>query len=180
MYAIDVFNKAFDHVILVEGGYVDDPLDPGGKTKYGITEEVARKHGYSGEMKDLDLDIAKFIYKMDYWNKNELDIIATLSPKIALEIFDTGVNAGTLRAGRWLQEALNVLNRRQQLFTDLMVDGKIGRKTIDAFEVLITEGDEDVIYQCLNVLQGAHYIKISQNNENLERYIRGWMKRVEL
>ncbi len=49
------FEKAFEEIILHEGGYADDPADSGGKTMYGITEAVARNSGYRGEMKDFIL-----------------------------------------------------------------------------------------------------------------------------
>ena len=50
-----------------EGGYVNDPADRGGATKYGITEAVARAHGYKGHMRDLPKDLAKTIYRKTYW-----------------------------------------------------------------------------------------------------------------
>ena len=62
------FITAFEKVIGIEGGYSDDPDDRGGKTKFGITEAVARAHGYRGEMRDLGLTTARKIYKSSYWD----------------------------------------------------------------------------------------------------------------
>ena len=56
------FDTEFQRVVLIEGGYSDNPLDSGGKTKYGITEAVARAYGYTGEMRDLPLSVARAIY----------------------------------------------------------------------------------------------------------------------
>ncbi|BBM39799.1 predicted peptidoglycan domain protein (plasmid) [Leptotrichia hofstadii] len=56
------FERIFDYLLRVEGGYSDDENDKGGKTKYGITEEEARDFGYKGDMQDLTKDFAKNIY----------------------------------------------------------------------------------------------------------------------
>ena len=56
------FERIFDYLLRVEGGYSDDENDKGGKTKYGITEEEARDFGYKGNMQDLTKDFAKNIY----------------------------------------------------------------------------------------------------------------------
>ena len=71
----DVFNKIFEYILSVEGGYSNDKADKGGKTKYGIIEVEARKYGYKGDMKDLTKDIAKDIYKNKYYLSNNLDKI---------------------------------------------------------------------------------------------------------
>lgn len=55
--------KYLDELIKREGGYVNNPADRGGATKYGITEAVARTNGYKGNMKDLPRDVAKAIYR---------------------------------------------------------------------------------------------------------------------
>mgnify|MGYP002715655281 FL=1 len=57
------FDKAFDILMVHEGGYSNNPRDPGGETMWGITSQVARKHGYMGPMRDLPLTEAKRIAK---------------------------------------------------------------------------------------------------------------------
>ncbi|ENV93784.1 hypothetical protein F937_03185 [Acinetobacter calcoaceticus ANC 3680] len=52
-----------DELIKREGGYVNNPADRGGATKYGIIEAVARANGFKGNMKDFPLETAKAIYK---------------------------------------------------------------------------------------------------------------------
>ena len=59
------FENAFSRVLGFEGGYSDDPDDRGGKTRFGITEATAAKHGYTGHMEDITLNFAKHIYKKD-------------------------------------------------------------------------------------------------------------------
>ena len=63
------FDKAFEYILLVEGGYSNDKHDKGGKTTYGIIESEARKYGYKGEMKKMPKEIAEDIYKKKYWLK---------------------------------------------------------------------------------------------------------------
>ncbi|MFX4427878.1 glycosyl hydrolase 108 family protein, partial [Acinetobacter baumannii] len=77
-----------------EGGYVNDPLDSGQATKFGITQAVARSYGYQGEMTDLSLEIAREIYKKQYWLEPRFDQVNLISPTTAEELFDTGVNCG--------------------------------------------------------------------------------------
>lgn len=95
------FDKAFELVIGHEGGYVNNPKDPGGETKYGIS-----KRAYPEEnIKNLTLDRAKFLYKRDYWDKVSAD---SLPEEIRFHIFDAAVNSGVSRASKWLQEACRV------------------------------------------------------------------------
>ncbi len=179
---MSAFEQALAHTLGIEGGYSDDKDDSGGKTNYGITVAVARKHGYKGSMKDLPLDTAKAIYKADYWDANSLTHIAQYNESIALEMFDTGVNQGVRRAGKYLQRALNVLNRSNRatpLFPDLKVDGLIGAKSRKALVYLRTEQEQRVLLTILNVLQGSRYVEIIEKRPSQEKYSRGWFDRVE-
>lgn len=176
------FEFAFEHLIMLEGGYVDDPMDSGGKTKYGITESVAREHGYHGSMKDLSLEKAKEIYRKDYWDALCLDDVSEYSYDIAYELFDTGVNMGVVRATKFLQRSLNVLNNRQSYYDDLSVDGVMGNKTITAFNAYMEKRKTSmVLLRMLNCLQGAFYIDLAERREKDERFIYGWfLNRISL
>src|SRR5436190_21481720 len=77
-----------------EGGFVDHPADNGGPTCFGITEAVARAHGYAGPMRLLQRSEAAAIYKRLYWLRPRLDQVAARSARLAAELFDTGVNMG--------------------------------------------------------------------------------------
>lgn len=96
------FDKFIDRVLKSEGGYVHHAADPGGKTMYGITEAVARRHGYTGAMHMLPLETAKAIYRADYWNRVYGD---SLPPSVAFHALDAAVNHGPGQAIRWLQRA---------------------------------------------------------------------------
>ena len=67
------FDKAFDLLIGNEGGYVNNPKDPGGETNWGITKAVAVANGYAGDMRTMPKETAKSIYKKMYWDKLQCD-----------------------------------------------------------------------------------------------------------
>lgn len=176
---MNTFEMALSDLLGVEGGYSNNIHDRGGKTRYGITEEVARRHGYAGEMKDLPYCTAKEIYKKDYWEAPGFSLIEPLSNAIAFELFESGVNVGPGLAAKWLQRVLNVANRRGKTFPDLKVDGKIGPVTVAALRSFINyrkEG-EAVVYAALNCLQGAHYTTITEARDANEEFWYGWMLR---
>lgn len=165
------FEKAFERLILIEGGYSNHPYDPGGKTKYGITESTARAHGYKGEIKDLDLCWAKSIYKKSYWDINRLDDIT--DSNIQNEIFDTGVNCGTETALKFIQRSCNVLNDIK-----ISVDGQIGPATLKAINYCKFKED---LFNSANIIQGNHYFMLAEKNDKFKVFYKGWIrKRVEL
>jgi len=173
------FNDAFDRLILVEGGYSDDPNDRGGKTKFGITEAVARANGYSGAMLDFTVDNARAIYRSQYWNTLALDKVSAMAPSVAEEMFDTAVNMGVGMAGQFLQRVLNAFNRRGADYPDLTTDGVIGPMSISALNTFLRkrglEG-EKVMLRALNALQGARYLTITEHRPQNEDFIYGWIK----
>ena len=172
------FAQAFKEVVLVEGGYSNNPLDSGGATMYGITEAVARANGYQGLMQDLQLHQAEAIYRKLYWDRLRLDEIALLSLPIALELFDTGVNCGTGVAAGFLQRSLNVLNRQQADYPDVAVDGDLGAQTLEVLKSYIYRRGargERVLLRALNCLQGARYIELAERKQTQELFLFGWL-----
>ena len=161
-----------------EGGYVNDPKDPGGATKYGITEAVARANGYKGAMQDLPLATAQTIYKLQYWIQPRFDRVNNVSPAVAVELLDTGVNCGVPFTKPLLQRALNLMNNDGTLFPDLETDGVYGEKTIKALTVHLNgrgKAGEKELVKVLNILQGARYIELCERNKTLEKYFYGWI-----
>lgn len=93
------FDAAFTRLIGNEGGLTNDPRDPGGLTKYGIS-----KRAYPDvDIASLTLDQAKAIYLRDYWNP-----LGQAHPAIKFQVFDFAVNAGIQTAIRKLQKAIGV------------------------------------------------------------------------
>jgi lysozyme family protein len=168
-----------DELIKREVGYVNNPADRGGATKYGITEAVARTNGFKGNMKDLPLETAKAIYKKQYWTAPRFDQVNVISSLVAEELLDTGVNCGTGFAKPLLQRALNLLNNQGKGgFPDLEVDGVYGSTTLGALKTYLAkrgkEG-EKVLVRVLNIMQGQRYIEICERNPSQEQFFYGWI-----
>src|SRR5690349_20073550 len=117
-----------------EGGYVNHPADKGGPTCFGITEAAARAHGYAGAMRALPREEAERIYERLYWLCPRFDEVAKRSPRLAAELFDTGVNMGPSVAATFLQRALTALNRNGDDYPDLVPDSRIGDQTLAALD----------------------------------------------
>lgn len=173
----DHFERSWQQLVVIEGGFVDDASDSGGATRYGITEAVARAHGYQGAMRDLPKPLARSIAKDAYWNVMRLDDVAARSLAVAEELFDTGYNMGVGRAGAFLQRSLNVLNREQRDYPDLKVDGVLGQMTVHALDRYIAgrgPQGERVLLRVLNALQGNGYVELAERRAKDEKYVYGW------
>ncbi len=95
------FPDCISHVLAAEGGLVNDPKDPGGVTKFGISQR-----SYPAlDIRALSLDDAKAIYQRDYWDKIQGE---RLPAGLDLLLLDHAVNAGPARAVRLLQSLVNV------------------------------------------------------------------------
>ena len=93
------FDIAFDRLIGAEGGYVNDPKDPGGETKFGIS-----KRSYPNvDIANLTVGDARNIYLRDFWNP-----LGVAHPAIKFQVFDFAVNSGIQTAIRKLQAAIGV------------------------------------------------------------------------
>lgn len=95
------FDQAFERLIGHEGGYVNDPRDPGGETKFGIS-----KRSYPAEdIKGLTLERAKAIYRRDFWGVAGCDAVPDA---IKFDLFDMAVNSGPVTAIKTLQRSAGV------------------------------------------------------------------------
>jgi lysozyme family protein len=159
------FGPAFKKVIGLESGYVNDPNDPGGETMWGIS-----KRQYPNvDIKNLELEHARAIYKRDYWNSLQLDKVE--SQLVAEEVFEQSVNLGKHVAAKHLQTALNYLGQK------LEVDGIIGKKTLEAVNWY---PHEESLLKTLNGVQFMYYLNIVKANPAMRKYARGWLRRIEV
>jgi lysozyme family protein len=126
--------RLIEELLEREGGYVNHPNDRGGPTIYGITEAVARAHGYTGAMRSLPREEAVAIYKRLYWLRPKFDSVEKRSQAVAAELFDTGVNMGPAVAVTFLQRALSALDREQKDYADLVPDVRIGPARLTALD----------------------------------------------
>jgi lysozyme family protein len=150
------FDTALDLLLGHEGGYSDHAADPGGKTRFGITEAVARQAGYQGDMRELPLDLAKTVYLDRYWRPIRAD---DLPPGIRYVMFDAAVNSGHRQATLWLQRALGV-----------EADGIIGPQTLAAAYA------QDMRALKLGVL--AQRLRFMTGLTNWPAFSRGWARRI--
>ena len=167
---MNIFDMAFKEVLGIEGGYVDNKNDNGGETKYGIS-----KRSYPDvNIESLTIEQAKHIYYRDFWNTKQMELSLIDDEKIAIELFDTAVNMGVGVASKFLQEALNLMNRNQKEWNDLVIDGFCGVETLKAYK----KARKDILLKVLNGLQFCKYKSIVENNPSQEVFFNGWMKRV--
>lgn len=150
------FSEAVERVLAHEGGFVDHPSDPGGATKFGITERVARAWGYKGHMRDLPRETAVEIYRAQYWSPVQGD---KLPDAIAFQVMDAGVNHGVGNAARWLQRAAGVAE-----------DGVIGPVTLAA----VRKSDPADLVLRFNATRLDFYASLS----TFSTFGRGWTRRV--
>ena len=162
-----------------EGGYSDHPADRGGPTMFGITEAVARAHGYRGAMRDLPRDEAATIYRRLYWLRPQFDQVAARTPRVAAELFDTGANMGPAVAATFLQRALTALNRNGKDYPDLVPDGRLGAASIAALDAFLDvrglRGGETVLLRALEALQGERYLRLAEKRPANEAFLYGWL-----
>ena len=164
---MDRFEKIFDYLLKVEGGYSNDKYDAGGGTKYGITEEDARDFGYKGDMQDLTKDFAKSIYLKKYYLGNKLDKV--INNKVALSVCDWAVNSGK-NGIKNAQIAINQLTN-----ANLDADGIIGNKTLEALNAT----DPEKFLRIYHDLQRIYYRSKVADDKTQERFLTGWLNRVK-
>ncbi|WP_333795222.1 TIGR02594 family protein [Hyphomicrobium sp.] len=162
-----VFERALAHVLEMEGGYTDDPHDPGGPTHRGITLAVlaawrnvavtdANRQGLVEDLKAIDAATVRAIYRRRYWERAQC---GELAPALALMHFDTAVNQGFGTAIRFLQEAVGA-----------GVDGEIGPETRAA----IARADVVQILEAYAEIRRRRYRALP----HFWRFGRGWLARV--
>jgi lysozyme family protein len=167
-----------DALVGREGGYSDHPADKGGPTRWGITEHVARAYGYRGDMRALPRETAIAIYRARYWTGVHFDQVAAVFPRVAEEMFDTGVNMGQAVAGAFLQRALNLLNRGASDYPDIGTDGQIGPMTLHALEAYKAKrgaAGEAVLQKALDGFQVGRYADITEGRPANEAFFYGWL-----
>ena len=147
---------ALEFVLRHEGGYVDDPIDRGGETRYGIS-----KRAYPNlDIKNLTKEHAAQIYRADYWQPIQAD---QLPYPIALAVFDTAVNSGVKTAVRMLQDLIGTT-----------ADGIIGPKTLAA----LAHHQPGTLAQQYCWARMRFLVRIVKRNLSQVRFLAGWTNRV--
>ncbi len=157
----EYFEKAFSFTLKSEGAYTNDPKDPGGETKFGIS-----KKSYPGEdIKNLTIERAKEIYYKDFWILSNCDKLVSLGyPLTAIALFDGSVNCGISTSKKFIQRFLKV--------TD---DGILGPNTLGKLSIY---SDSQVVEGIL-IERKKYYDLIIIKNPNLEKFRNGWNNRIK-
>lgn len=160
------FDRALLYVLKHEGGFVNDPDDPGGATNKGITLATAQRHGIStvDDLRAITDEKAAEIYRADYWQFGEIE-----SQSVATKLFDMGVNFGVKTAVKLCQEALN------EVGASLRLDGACGPQTVAFVNATLPA-------QMLEMLCHEatwRYLDIVIARPKSKKYLPGWLKRAE-
>lgn len=152
------FEDSVELILRLEGGYANDPNDPGGETKYGIS-----KRAYPNEdIKNLTVRRAKEIYHSDYWNPTAGRIYDT-APNFATLLFDTAVNMGTGHAAQALQGLVHTTQ-----------DGVIGAKTLAALQSVVDARGESWVIEQYAAQRMQRYTRLT----GWQHYANGWTIRL--
>jgi lysozyme family protein len=172
------FTDAFKITIRIEGGYANNPNDPGGETYKGIARKYnPHWHGWAtidgiknshpaNLDKALEADTALFqqitdFYKTNYWDVNQTGLIN--DQQLANQVFDTAVNCGTGTAAKFLQEAAGV-----------KIDEQIGSNTISA----VNSANAENLYNKFIVHREQYYLDIIRRKPLMAEFKSSWLSRL--
>jgi lysozyme family protein len=147
----DSFEEAVALVLRAEGGYIDDPADPGGRTKFGISQRAFPAE----DIKNMTEARARLLYLAHYWIP-----IRTLPPHLRYIVFDAAVNIGVERAVKILQR-----------MAGCVADGKVGPTTCRRAESISVEAylkEREKYYRAVVKIRPAS-----------QKFLSGWMARLK-
>ena len=144
-------------------GYVNDPRDAGGETKFG----VAKNANPDLNITTLTWEQAKEVYYRRYWLTAKCDRINELSPRLAVLHFDGAVNHGVGRAAKFLQQAVHV-----------SVDGAIGPGTLRALSTAISQMGDIELCNVICSLREQFYRDIVDAKPTQSVFLNGWLRRI--
>lgn len=146
------FDACFARLMLREGGDADHPADPGGRTRYGISQRAYPREDIAA----LTLDRARHLYWRDYWDPAGCE---RLPEALRFDFFDAAVNSGIAAATRWLQRAAGV-----------PADGRLGPVTLAA----LRRADA----QALRARMAGARLEALASLPAWPAFGRGWVRRV--
>lgn len=178
-YCDKTFEEVTEEIKDIEGEYSDHPSDPGGKTRWGIPEWLARAYNYEGKMQDLPWSKAKEIYWKEFWQRNYYDKLEDRI--VAMEVFEQAVNLPTVYFKNKTVLRANIHLQQAYVYTsdnEIKIDGIVGEETLGAVnncEKII------MLYNIMNGMQARYYLDIIEEVPKLKDFIRGWFnKRINI
>ncbi|MDR3223992.1 MAG: hypothetical protein LBT03_00160 [Holosporales bacterium] len=158
------FDYAFSRVLVNEGGYVNDPDDRGGETKFGISRAKYKDL----DIKNLTIDQAKSIYYRDYWLAIKANEISDYD--LAMKVFDISVNFGILRCKEIARRALRSTYGQPSLL--------LREENWDVAIFLINRVQNKVAFlTALRSESAGSYRAIVEKNVTQEKFLNGWLNR---
>lgn len=192
---------AFDHLMKVEGGYVNDPVDCGGETKFGISLRFLVSEGQidldgdgaadfdldmdgdidGADIRQLTLGDAKYLYWRCFWLRGNM---AMLPRPLGEAVFDQAVNGGMVAAGKLLQRAVNtclLMVKHSPKPLALKVDGRIGQSSREAVMWVLRYPGLGMpeLLATYRAAAAQRYRSIVANNPSQKRFLKGWLARAE-
>jgi len=168
------FARAFSTTMQIEGGHavVDGhetymgidrtkhPLWPG----WPIIDECLRNSVPLSMAPDL-ADLVREFYRTEFWQPLRCHLIDPVSAEVAEELFEASVNCGPVNGVKFLQRALNALNSHERLYPDLVEDGSMGPRTLEATLTCLRKRPQRLLVRCQNGEQYLHYKNWSQHED---------------
>lgn len=172
-------DSMIDHLLRLEGGYVNDPDDPGGPTNYGITQAtLASWRGHpvtADDVRNMDISEARDIYKRRYLVRPKID---KLPDDLVPSVFDMNVNAGG--------NSIKILQRTLLEFGEqVSVDGALGPMSIGAAQ-RVSEKAGRYLVDAYGIERRRYYYALGDRRRKSRKYARrrdggkgGWIRRAE-
>lgn len=155
------FEKAIEIILNHEGGHINDPLDRGGETKFGIC-----KRSYPNiDITNLTVEQAKSIYKHDFWDTKQYQNIESID--ICNKIFDLSINMGDHQATKLIQRALRAIG------TFIIEDGVFGKTTLTS----VNKSSEKELLAALRSEAAGYYRALVASDNTQLRFLQGWLAR---
>ena len=155
------FDECLAHVLESEGGYVNNPADPGGETNLGVTRRVwqewVKRELHDDEMRHLTPEMVAPLYRQKYWDAIQGDLLPS---GLDLCLFDSAVNVGVSRAVRFLQHSVGAVE-----------DGALGPKTLE----LVNAKSPTALIADFCAQRELHYKSLP----TFGTFGKGWMARLD-
>ena len=167
----DNFQKILAKTLIWEGGFVDNPLDPGGRTNKGITQREydsyrKRKVLPFNDVKNISDDEVTDIYYTDYYFPTQANLMTDI--KVSWKVFDIGVNTGISRSIKYIQTIIGVV-----------VDGQFGPNSLAVLKKYQQNSNwANTMMSLLVKMQVQHYNDIVTLHPNEVVFLKGWLRRV--
>ena len=163
------FEPAVEIVLKDEGGFVNNPADPGGATNFGISRRFLSQNYMpdgSNDIEHMTRDFAKDCYRKFFWDPGQYAQFE--SQDVANKVFNADVNMIKHQAARLLQLALGSLG-----YENLVPDGFVGSQTL----ALTNKASPDRLCSAFAAACRAHYKWLAQKRPDLAKFLPGWLKR---